>query len=213
MWKKFNTALESVSSHWSLAILIAGSSVTGVATAYAAKATAWLAAWGPIGWVGTAFAGVGFFILCAMGFAWAREKIVRASIEKRFFNRPDAINPLEEEFRNKRIKIADLVSPIEPIIRGKRFRNCEIIGPANVALSATYPNAGGMANCGLSSVCAVMIRENILVLNAVMFEDCRFEDCKLHQITFLFPEGAYDWANQMLPDMPWLTVPPPQSAP
>jgi hypothetical protein len=208
MWKRLNSGLESLSSHWSLLLLIAGSSLTATITGYAAMVTVWLAAWGAIAWVGAGLLGAGIFILLIMGFAYARRNIVHASIEKQFFSRPDAINPLGEEFRNKRIKISDLVSPIDSIVRGKRFRNCEIIGPANIVLFSSSPGSGALTHCEMSSVCAVLVRDGVQMMNGVIFEDCRIENCRLHQITFYFPESSYTWANEVLPGMLWITPAP-----
>lgn len=183
--------------------------MTGTVAGIAAKATAWLAAWGPIAWVGAGLLGAGFFILLGIGFAYARGKLVRASIEKQFYSRADAINPLEEDFRNRRIHLTDMISPIEPVIRGKRFHNCEIIGPVNVILKANYQGSTTITHCHLSSVCAISVRDDAIIVNTVLLEDCRFEHCKLHKITFIFRESAYQWASEMMAGMDWLTPPPP----
>lgn len=208
MWKKLNGFVESLTSHWSLFALIAGSSLTATAVGFAAKATDWLDEWGPIAWVSASLAGAGVFVLMGLGASTARARYIQSSIQKRFFSQPDTINPLDDNFRNRRIRISDLVSPIEPVIRKKTFRECEIIGPANVVLLSSFPGAGGMANCQLTSVCAVLVQDSIQMMNGVVFEDCRFENCKLHQLTFYFPEGSYTWACQAMPGLPWLTPAP-----
>lgn len=208
MLARINKLFTDLSAHVSLWVLIVGSSAFAVIWGWAASAAQWLDGYGPIAWVAAATAGAGFFILLSLGYAEARQRLVRASIERRFFDRPDAINPLEVDFRRQRIRIADLVSPIEPKVRGKTFTECEVIGPANVVLLSSGPGTGSMQHCDLTEVCAILVADGAPAINAVIFEDCSFFRCKLHKITLLFPEGAYDWANERLPGMKWLTPPP-----
>jgi len=210
MFRKLNDFFANLSAHVSLVILIVGSSAFAVAWGWAASTAQWLAAYGPIAWVAAATFGAGFFILLALGYAKARAKLVRASIERQFFQRPDSINPLELEYKRQRINIVDLASPIEPVIRGKSFVECELIGPATIVIFSTTPGGGSLSNCSLSEVFAVLVKEGAPAANAIIFEDCTIFRCTLHKVTFLFPETLYEWANSVLPGLPWLTPEPPR---
>ncbi|WP_149539061.1 hypothetical protein [Siccirubricoccus phaeus] len=208
MWKKINAILESISSHWSLIALIGSTGFVTILTSWAAAVTKWLAPCGVITWIACGLAAGGLFVLLWLAAAIARERIIKASIENHFCHRQDSINPLQDEFKKRRIDVSNLVSPIEPIVRKKRFIECDIVGPYNIALSATRPSEGGMKDCRMTSVCAVMVADNVPIYNFVLFEDCTFERCRIHKVTFLFLESDYVWANQVLPGLHWLTPPP-----
>jgi membrane protein implicated in regulation of membrane protease activity len=208
MLKKINVFFSYLSDHVSLLVLVVGSSAFAVAWGWAASAAEWLTDYGALAWVVAASLGAAFFILLALGYAKAREKITRTSIERRFFQQPDRVNPLQPEFRHQRIRLADFVSPIEPVIRGKSFTECEIIGPANIVFNSTGPGRGVMLHCELSSTCGILVREGAPAINAIQLVDCNLQRCKLHQVTLLIPEGAYEWAQQQFAGITWLTPEP-----
>jgi membrane protein implicated in regulation of membrane protease activity len=212
MLKRLNGFFVDLSAHVSLVVLIVGSSTFAVAWGWAASVTHGIAKFGPIGWVAAASLGAALFILLALGFAKSRQQIVRTSIERRFFQDPDRINPLEDHFRRKRIRLADLVSPIDPFVRGKTFDDCEIIGPANVVLRATRPASGGMLDCRFSQSGAMIIRDDAPPLNSLILEDCMLRGCRVHQVTLLIPESAYQHLNEQMPGMPLLSPAPSEAS-
>ncbi|MXP15027.1 hypothetical protein GRI44_09735 [Altererythrobacter confluentis] len=208
MLQKFNKFFTDLSAHVSLVALIVGSAAFAVGWGWAASASETIAAFGPLGWVTAATLGAGLFVLLAIGFAHARQRLVRTSIERQFFQSPERINPVDQEFTRKRIKFSDLASPITERVEGKRFVECEIIGPVNVVMLASHNGAGAIRNCELSSVCAILVKDGVPSINTLVLQDCEFIRCKIHQVTLLFPEEAYEWANERLPGLVWLTPAP-----
>ena len=88
---------------------------------YAAWATDWLSAWGPISWVACGFAGVLVLTIALLVWSRYRLNVVTAELATKLGAQTDAVNPLENVFHRKRIKIADLASPIDGKIAGKSF--------------------------------------------------------------------------------------------
>ncbi|MCG6204580.1 hypothetical protein LPW26_08035 [Rhodopseudomonas sp. HC1] len=161
--------------------------------------------WAPLSWIAAGFVGVTITAIFYAVFARARLWLVNASIQERFYQETERINPLEQTFRNVRINVADLVSPIEPIVRGKTFIDCEILGPANAALSATKPGAGSMNGVNFIGCDACKVKDDAFTANGIMFEDCTFLRGKIFRITFFIPEIGYEHVKRSMPGMNWLT--------
>jgi hypothetical protein len=202
--ERINKWISVVADHLSIWVLIVGSSAFAFAWGWAAKGASSLSEYGPIVWVAAGTFGACLFIILALGYAKARSMLARTAIERRFFSRPDAVNPLETEFRKQRIHLLDLVSPIEPIIRGKTFIDCELIGPVNIFLSGRY----NISYNDMTEICGVLVKEGAPALNCIVLQDCTIMKSKMHRITLYVPETAYQWAGAALPGLFWLTPAP-----
>lgn len=156
--------------------------------AWATATTAMFQQYAPLSWVAAGFIGILITALISCLIMWFRGLQIRLSIERRFYEGGDRINPLDVVFQNRRILISDLLPPIGFDVTGKTFINCEIIGPANIVLSGH----GSMSGCGGAMVDAVLARENALIQNGTQFLNCNFQNCNLFKITFIIPEGGYE---------------------
>lgn len=115
-------------------ILLASSSIMGVISGWLSTSVEWISQFGVFGWWVAALLGALVTALFCLAIATVRYAWIHASSRREWAERVDDFNPLDKDFKNKRIKIQDLMHPISKRISGKRFYDCELIGPANVFL-------------------------------------------------------------------------------
>jgi hypothetical protein len=172
--------------------------------AWAAYATDWLDAFGPIAWVASGFAGM--MLLAASLMLYGRFKVFLAT--QRYINRrlstPDQINPFDDHFSRKRISLQDLVDPVTNSITSKTFDNCDIIGPAVVyAGSPLQPSAfiqDAFINCD-----HVAVKRGGRVNNCIKLDACTFTKCRLIALTVLMTEAQ---AKLVPHEVDWITSEP-----
>lgn len=111
-------------------------------------------------------------------------------------------------FHNEALIIPDLVRADDPIIRNKTFINCDIIGPAIIEFTRTHPTASAMTGCLFNDTDAVLYRLGAKSQTGIVFEDCRFVDCRFYKTLLLFPMDAYNGANAGILGLNWITEPP-----
>jgi hypothetical protein len=135
------------------------------------------------GLVGALLISVAWFLVAA-----ARAKWVWASIQKRFYEQQDRINPQDVHFLGRRISLADLIPPGNVFVVGKTFENCDIVGPLNI-----FPLATNISNCIYVTCDYVAIKpvKDITDLNATVFQNCRFINCRIFYVSFLILEENY----------------------
>lgn len=159
--------------------------IGGGIMAYLASASAWIAAYGPIGWGAAA---VATMLLLAVVFWFvgvAREKFVLARFAERQA-RAATVNPLARRFESQRIRLADFYHPFFKLNEGQRFEHCELFGPAHVAIFGSIIRHSGFYDCE-----AVIVREGIGVKGVVGFRDCAFEHCSFFRTTFYMSKAQY----------------------
>lgn len=197
--------LDRVGSLWSVVSTVGTISVGGL-TAWAAAATNWLDKYAPFSWVAAGILGALFTVLIFVCASYARFKWVHASAVNKWKEAVSTINPLEDTFRNQRIKLSDLVSPGRPEIIGKTFIDCELVGPANLGITATSPGAGGFSGVTFFECDWIVIKERVPVRNAILLRDCTFVRGTIFYATFLLPPGTAQHVLQAMgPGIPWLT--------
>lgn len=192
--KQIGTYWDALSAIFGWVLPIAG----GVMTGWAAWATGIFSTYAPLSWVVVGVAGAG---ICALIF-WIASKatfwLAQAKWARTWGSPGDGVNPLDDNFVRKRIKINDFVSPAHQIIEGKVFDRCELIGPTLVLLHQNvnfqYPQ---MLDCNF-----VCCKENFIVYNATILKDCNLFNCKLYRITFLITESA---VGSVPPGILWLS--------
>lgn len=117
--------------------LIASTAGAGV-MGYLAKATGWIAAYGPIAWgaIGLVTFAVVYLLLINGRRVLARARLDRAAamISERAAEHA-TVNPLGSDFRHQRIRLIDLYTPFGLPITDRNFVDCDLIGPAVVWLS------------------------------------------------------------------------------
>lgn len=206
LWSKLFGWAERFGNIWSF---VSGLGVIsmGALAAWAAWAADLLAQYAPFSWVAAGILG-GLAVATAMLAVSAfRLKWAQASATNKWKEATAGINPLEDTFRSQRINILDLVSPMKPEIKNKTFIDCELVGPINLAMSATRPGSGGFNGTAFSACDWVIVRNDALLLNAVMLLDCNFLRGTVFKATFYIPFGQAQMLSQKMPDLPWLNGP------
>ena len=191
-----------------LVATLSGCSIIAVLAAvsgYLAKHTAWIASHGPIAWWGVTLAAACVGLLLIIGVAHLRYKWVMASAVNKWKENVHNINPLDEEFKQKRIAVSDLVAPFTSVIEGKTFIECEIIGPAAIGVIASRPGSGGMSGCIMIGTCGAVIKNDVFVPTGVLFKDCHFLRCKIASAIILVPEHSAEHMFKSLPGLDWIT--------
>jgi hypothetical protein len=190
--------------------------------AWAAHATAWVNAYGPIAWViaGALGAAAAIGLICASNAVL--QKIHRDSVRRKFYDRADNINPLQDMFDHKRIKISELIPPYTNIIENKTFVECEIIGPQNVFFSGTASGSLTINGCHFLNCAGFVTKDNIGFPNIIGFVNCSFLRCTMANLMIFMPDRGYQTMAAGLSGLPWLTPgypkdlpasPPPSPAP
>ncbi|MGD0596689.1 MAG: hypothetical protein ABSA64_04085 [Sedimentisphaerales bacterium] len=108
---------------------------------------------------------------------------ILASIPKKEFATPDALIP--SVLRNMDIRISDLARE-DMTIHSKTFEKCHIYGPAIIATkgmlvmdTTTFASAVRDPNDFFVET------TNDMVIGVIVFEDCIFRNCTLHNISFI----------------------------
>lgn len=173
--------------------------------AWAAIATDWLNAYGPIAWVASGFAGLILFVVALFIWAQFRVNTESARIVAKHRQDPDPLNPLADNFERKRIRLHDLASVIDRTVDQKTFDRCELIGPACVVIVDSIT----MQDNHFYGCDFVICRNGAAINNAITLRRCTIQRSKLHGITFLIPRAAAN--NPGLAQANWITENPPQA--
>src|SRR5690349_12213294 len=108
MWKWLTSSVNNLSSGLSLwaALFGAGGILAGGAvSAWAASATAWLAAYGPIAYVAAGLAGGLLFGAILIAYRKFRIAVAEAALSQKRTEPPRTVNPLDPVFEKKRITL------------------------------------------------------------------------------------------------------------
>jgi len=180
--------------------------------AWAAAASEWLNAWGPIGWVFSGLAVAGFAVLILNAWAHYGMRSAQSRAWGAMAERTFRVNPLDEQFARQRINIADFFNPFSAVYRNKTFIDCEFMGPGVVAFVNSNVEIDGIIDCEFIEVAG-----NIHVRNVVGFENAALRRCRFYRMTLLFPPNDAQRLRQTNPALVWLTpnnqVPPAPVAP
>lgn len=204
MWGKIQRLLDRFESRLALWAALGGGGVTGGLTAWAAAATEWLNAYGPIAWVGAGFLGAFLFLLGL----WVLLRLAAAHTgfraRRRLYALGDPINPMDIHFLNKRIFLQRFVPPAGVAVEGKTFEQCEIIGPINI-----IPIRTTIEGCEFITTDHVVIDVNALaerrVRNGQLFDRCRFINCKFFYVTILVNDRAWE-SHDRAGGCNWITL-------
>jgi hypothetical protein len=157
-----------VASNWSaIAAFLISTGLLG----WLAAITEWALRLGPIGIGAIAvFGGLVVNLLLAAAQrlrASAREKALIVEFARERAKGGDAINPLDNEFHRKRVKIEALAHPLRRTVSKKRFTDCQLVGPANILIQGggTYTNMQ-FSNCDF-----IVPKDNVALYNIIVFDD------------------------------------------
>ncbi len=120
--------------YWYGAWLLAGVPIMGILTAWASSYSQWVTHFGAVGWI---FSGlVASILLSALVLLGVliRSSWIRGSALRKWATDVNDINPMDRDFRKKRMEFNSIAHPFSNSIEDKRFYDCDLIGPANIFL-------------------------------------------------------------------------------
>ncbi len=151
---------------------------------------------GPIAWWFAALLGGAFFVFIFLGIAWGRWKLIQAKAVNKWAKKVDAINPMDSEFRNQRINLADLANPVTKQISRKRFINCELIGPATIFLGS----GNGFRNSSFLNVNMIPVKNNLRISAVYLMIECDIIESVILEANILFPIAAIPFLENGFPN-------------
>ncbi|MER9211631.1 hypothetical protein NKI54_06110 [Mesorhizobium sp. M0663] len=178
------------------ALFIAGGGMT-----YLSAITDWTAKLGPvgIGAIGLS-AALGTNLVLALAQAQrakARERNAIATSTKDWIEHADNINPLEDQFTKKRIRLSDLANPITNRVKRKRLIDCELMGPGVMVIQST-PGRGSSINHVSFFNCDVIVLKDIAAINnVIVLEDLTMLGGAIYSMTIYISRGEVAIFQQM----------------
>lgn len=135
---------DRITNNWALLLAATGGTVMSVLAAV----SEFLKPYGPFG-IGAAaiiFALLVWLTLAASTLLFAKAGLKRAerSAVEKWKEQVETVNPLDDEFNRRRLRVTDLANPITGVIANKKIINCELIGPANIAFRGGFDARGGI---------------------------------------------------------------------
>lgn len=196
--------LDRFLSLWSFVSGLGILSVGGL-TAWAAWAANIFSVYSPFSWIVAGIGGAAAATLIILTLTFTRLKWAQASAVNRWSETVASVNPLEDTFRNQRIRIMDLVSPISPRITGKTFIGCELLGPANLAIWASKPGGGQITGVSFADCDWVIVKQGARPNSAVLLEDCSVLGGTIYKATFYMSAPEYLRVTTEFAKGNWLT--------
>ncbi len=180
--------------------------IIGLITAYAAGLVEVLKYFSPLSWVLGGLIGMCLSSLTYALVGYARIRHQLADIRERIAI-SDFINPHDQTFESRRIRVTDLLRPTISAIENKTFVNCDIIGPANIVVRhCTLRGSSG-------NLLDAFVASGAMPLNATVFLNCTFTNCSFYMVTFVIPvQFIDDFARHEFRGLNWLTALPQPTA-
>lgn len=149
-------------------------------SAWAASASAWLNAYGPIAWVCAGFLGTIVLLLSLLLYSAFRERLARAKLAEKRSETSTSINPLDDHFYKQVIHVSDIFSNYHQVLENKHFRECRFVGPMVISFGSNVNMTGSsMAECNFIAIDKGYIR------GVVAFSNSTLLDCEFDSITFV----------------------------
>jgi hypothetical protein len=202
MLERLQKLLDRIESRIALWSILQGSGIlsVGAISAWIASATAWLDAYGTIGWWFAGLVGAILAALALMGFAGLRYLWAKASAIHEWKKQVNSVNPLENDFTKLRLRFVDLANPIGNDIGYKRFTDCELMGPANIALA----QEGVMDSVRFQDCDVVAVKEKAHVNNVIVIHNSRLINCVIWKCTVFIPREMAPMFAKM--NAPFITL-------
>jgi hypothetical protein len=159
--------------------------IAGGGMTYLARASAWLAPYGPVAW-----GGIGLLSMLVVAFAYFLVSLGRARRALSTYvlakTSAAAVNVLAPIHQDARIELSHFYHPYFQPVENVRFEHCELMGPANVAFFG-----GTFDHCGFIDCEIVIVREDRLIRGASSFKNCLMMRSKLYRLTLIMNYQSY----------------------
>lgn len=183
--------------YWYAAWALIGVPVMGLVGAWAGSYSSYLSEFGAIGWI---FSGLlSSVLLATLVFLCVqiRNSWLIGRSTRRWIENSDEFNPMESEFRNRRILVKDLAHPITLEIVRKKLYNCELIGPASVFLY----NGGYFKDVTFAD-CSVFVlwpdqKGQVFPGHSVILNNVEMHGGSIYRATILIPPDMVDIFHAM----------------
>jgi len=109
------------------------------------------------------------------------------------------INPLDDHFENQQINIDVFANPFHERVKNKSFNKCKIYGPGVFVFLGDH-----MSYCGFKNCDTILIKNDVPVHNAIIFEDSQFKNCDFYNLTIFVPEPMKEKMG-VIPGLVWLS--------
>ena len=189
MFKPLHRIADRLQTYWSLWALVGG---TGIVTALLARASAWLAPWGPIGWWAAFLIGclvaAGLFAIFSWAYGrWMRDRELRKIVAR------SGVNPLADRFDRQTISLFDFYTRDYVPHVNKSFQDCHISGPAMVLMDGCTAERVTFRHCQI-----VIVNPQTELFGVVVFQRCLISGGVLSNVTILLSREHYDaWPEDM----------------
>jgi hypothetical protein len=158
-------------------LLVGGSaSLTG----WLAKNAPIVAQFGPLAWIGAGIvAGLFVGIILAI-MQWSNRQVRYGEYLTAMAQKASWINPMDEAFEKRIIKVPDLALPGSSLHEHKRFKNCQFLGPGAIVIQSGIVSHNSFRECG-----DVIALGDVMVTGLSVLRDCTITDCTFFQVTLL----------------------------
>lgn len=175
--------------HWP-EILV--SVIGGGGMAYLARASAWLAPYGPVAWGGV---GILALLLIALAYFLTTAGTARRRLSTYVVTKGSAstVNVLAPVHQDERVELSDFYHPYFHPTESVRFEHCELLGPANVVFDGGTISQSSLIDCEI-----VIVRADRPVKGASLFRNCLIVRSRLYRVTLLMNHDTY---RGLAPDM------------
>jgi len=171
------------------AVLVSGF----VGPAWATYVTPAMQEYSPISWVAAGFAGLAAVTIILVGWAFIYSTFSLARRTAQIIEK-SGVNPLDERFDRKNIRLLDFYRPQYVPHKDKDFRNCEVTGPGLV-----YFTGVTFDHCKYRHVQIVVVGEGNR-WGMTVFENAKFLNCDILNITMMMSKAAYETLPQDIKD-------------
>lgn len=178
--------------YWYAAWVVFGVPSMGVVAAWAGSYSSYVSQFGYVGWIFVGLAASLFLSLLILVCVLARNAWINGRRTQRWIEASDTFNPMDDEFRNKRMLVRDLAHPITNAIKKKRLYNCELVGPASL-----FMYTGGYFKDVAFYDCIVFVlwpdrSGQVFPGNAVVLTEVEMHGGAIYNATILIPPQMID---------------------
>jgi hypothetical protein len=195
MFANLNRILDRLESRIALWEIARGSLVVGAGgmTGWLSTGVDWINQFGWFGWwaaflVGCFLSAAALALLSVFRYYWVRGRAM-----DRWSITTSDINPLDDTFHKRRIKIVDLIDPADNAISGKTFTDCDLVGPANIVLLG----GSSYSHVGFVSCDVVPTRRKTSILNAVKIQNISVVRGRFVGVTIFVPPPTIPMFREM----------------
>ncbi len=171
-------------------IAAGGLALSFIGSAWVSYLTAAMSSYSPLSWLACGFLGllITSLVFWLGAFGYSKILLARRTAE---IMAEISVNPLEERFERKKIRLGDFYNPQYLAHKNKDFRNCHIAGPGLVYFKGLH--ADGVEFRQVQIVIGKSDPVNpITIWGVTTFENCKFVGGAFTELTMLMDKATYN---------------------